>query len=148
MPSTYKQAWKTKKKNKDVEIKFDNLELVSLKLKPKEKEVARKKYLGVVNYYDPLSSFLNILAGREKSKTIDGRRMYSMVVESTNNADSLEIKKIIIADYENIWADHKRNDLKYIEIYQQNSDICCNSYVLPMYLKIKFKGLVFKLTKI
>ena len=45
----------------------------------------------------------------------------------------------------NIWSDHKRKDLEHIEIIQQSNGII---EVLPMIIKIKFKGLTFKLKKI
>ena len=58
---------------------------------------------------DPLSSFLNLLSNK-KSKTIDGRRIYTMQESGsiTDNSDRI----IITIGLQNIWADHKRNDLK------------------------------------
>ena len=54
-------------------------------------------------------------------------------------------KKILIEDYVNIWADHKKNDLEYIEIKQEYSE---GTFSMPEVMKIKFKGLLYKLRKI
>ena len=50
--------------------------------------------------------------------------------------------KIIIEKYQNLWADHKRNDLEFIEIFAKDKD------GLPQKINIKFKGSVFSLIKI
>ena len=123
----------------------DNGELINLEVSPKEKESPRVQYLGIRDYIDPLSSFLNILLGKKESKTIDGRRIYSMVINEHNTKTDKEIKKISIENYINIWADHKRNDLKYIEIIQGLEGAVVK---MPSVVKIKFKSFVFKLTKI
>ena len=54
-------------------------------------------------------------------------------------------KKILIKKYKNIWADHSRNDLEYI-YFEQKKQI--KKELFPDNIKIKNKGLVFKLTKI
>ena len=145
MPFKYKQIWITKKKKREVEIIFNNGSITELKTLPYEKERLRIEYIGIENYFDPLSSFLNILIGKERSKTIDGRRVYSMVVEKKENHESAEIKKILIKNYINIWADHKRNDLQYIETNQEYSKEILS---MPKIIKFKFKGLLYKLKKI
>ena len=85
------------------------------------------------------------MTGKEKSKTIDGRRIYSMVVKKQNGYEIGETKKILIEDYVNIWADHKRNDLEYVEIKQEHRE---GSFSMPEFIKIKFKGLLYKLRRI
>ena len=145
MPLKYKQFWLTKNKRREVEITFNNRSITGLEIFPQEKEHARVEYDEIENYFDPLSSFLNILTGRGKSKTIDGRRIYSMVVEKQNGHETRETKKILIEDYVNIWADHKRNDLEHIEIKQEYGD---GAFSMPEAIKIKFKGLLYKLRKI
>ena len=144
-PLKYKQFWLTKKKKREVKITFNNGSLTELKILPNEEEHARIKYIGINNHFDPLSSFANILMGKMKSKTIDGRRIYSMAVEEQDNYEKLKIKKILIEDYINIWADHKKNDLEYIEITQSNGQ---EGFSMPEAMKIKFKGLLYKLRKI
>ena len=119
MPLKYKQFWLTKNKRREVEITFNNRSIIGLAIFPHEKEHARVEYAEIENHFDPLSSFLNILIGKEKSKTIDGRRVYSMVVKKQDGYETGETKKILIEDYVNIWADHKRNDLEYVEIKQE-----------------------------
>jgi hypothetical protein len=128
-----------------VEITFDNHSIIGLEIIPREKERARVEYAKIENHFDPLSSFLNILTGKEKSKTIDGRRVYSMVVEKQNDYEAKGTKKILIEDYVNIWADHKRNDLEYVEIKQEYGE---GVFSMPGVIKIKFKGLLYKLRRI
>ena len=91
----------------------------------------------MLNYTDPLSSFLNIIINRSSSKTIDGRRAYTLKYN-----EDLNKNKILIENYNNIWADHKRNDLDYIEIYKHKE-----VSLLPHKVKIKFKNILFVLTK-
>jgi hypothetical protein len=45
----------------------------------------------------------------------------------------------------NIWADHKRNDLEYVEIKQEGGG---EAFSMPEVIKIKFKGLLYKLRRI
>ena len=79
IPLRYKQAWKTKKKTREVEILFDKKMVSALNLSPKESELPRIEYLKIQGLVDPLSSFLNILtSGTNNYKTIDGRRLYKM----------------------------------------------------------------------
>ena len=145
IPLKYKQFWLTKNKRREVEITFNNRSIIGLEIFPHEKERARVEYAEIENHFDPLSSFLNILIGKEKSKTIDGRRIYSMVVEKQDGYETRETKKILIEDYVNIWADHKRNDLEYVEIKQEYSE---GVFSMPEVIKIKFKGLLYKLRRI
>ena len=144
-PTEYKQNWITNNKEKKVRIAFNNNSLVELLLFPKEKERPRIQYIGVKNFLDPLSSFLNLLMGKNQSKTIDGRRTYLLVVDENYEKDGSKIKKVLIKNYINIWSDHKRKDLEHIEIIQKSNEIV---EVLPIIIKIKFKGLTFKLKKI
>ena len=60
-PVEYKQNWFTKKKKRNVNIVFKNSSLFELLLFPEEKESPRIQYIGVKNFLDPLSSFLNLL---------------------------------------------------------------------------------------
>ena len=145
MPLKYKQFWLTKDRRREVEIIFNNRSIIGLEIFPREKEHTRVEYTEIENHYDPLSSFLNVLIGRKESKTIDGRRIYSMVVKKQDSHETGETKKILIEDYVNIWADHKRNDLEYIEIKQQDSG---RGFLMPEVIKVKFKGLLYKLRKI
>ena len=88
-------------------------------------------------YHDPITSFINILNGSDEVKTIDGRRIYTLKKKWDNN-DSIVLK---IEDYINIWADHKRNDLKKIEFFIEDA-------LLPYKILIHFKERVFKLERI
>ena len=69
-----------------------------------------------------------------------------MSLESNKTDTNIILTKIFITDYLNIWADHKRNDLKYIIIKQPF--LKKEDKFFPNSIKIKHKGLVFKLTKI
>ena len=136
LPLKYKHVWKTKKKERVVELLFEKGRIKKIYQMPTEKERPRISLMEIEGFLDPLSSFLIILNGGKKVKTIDGRRTYTMVVSDE------ETKRVMIKKYKNIWADHNRKDFKYIEI--NNTD---NNF-MPDSLKIKFKGLVFSLSKI
>ena len=133
----YEQYWKTKKKTKVVSMTFNNY-LVELLQDPAEKELARINLNELYLYFDPITSFLNILNGNHEAKTIDGRRVYTLKKDVGVDKNKIILK---INDYENIWADHKRNDLKKIEFYVGDD-------FLPQKILIYFKERVFKLEKI
>ena len=133
----YTQYWKTKKKIKIVEMSFDNY-LINLVQKPTEKEESRINLFKLNQYFDPITSFINILDGSVEAKTIDGRRVY--IMERVDIGDSKNIN-ITIKDYKNIWADHKRNDLKKIEFNLEEGSF------FPKTINIYFKKRVFKLKK-
>jgi len=135
--SSYSQDWQTRKKNKKIEIFFSNGKIKKLSQDPIEKEYSRIGLKSIEGYNDPICSLINILLGKKGSRTIDGRRVYKMQIEKING-NNLKIK---IENYKNIWADHKKNSLESIEIVK-------NENLLPSIIKIKFKGLVFKLSKI
>ena len=145
IPLNYKQFWLTKKKKRNIEIVFDNGLLTKIELFPEEKEHSRIEYIGIKNRLDPLSSFLNLLMDQDRSETIDGRRVYSMVVDKNKIVNDIRIKKVLIKNYINIWSDHKRNDLEYIEIDQELTNKIIS---MPSLVKIKFGGILFKLRKI
>ena len=132
----YKQFWKTNKKTKIVKMSFDNY-LIELKQEPIEEETARVNLENLYLYFDPITSFINILNGEDEAKTIDGRRIYRL--KKNEGAYGNIILKI--EDYTNIWADHKRNDLKKIEFFIEND-------FLPYEILIHFKERVFKLERI
>ena len=134
-PTRYIQNWKTSNKKKYVELKFKDNIVESITLDPKEVEFARIQYKNLEDYKDPLSSFISILLNQDQSYTIDGRRAYLLFPSKENN-------KILVKEYVNIWADHKRNDLEYLEIYQDEKK------TLPEKIIIKFKGSLFYLKKI
>ena len=133
----YNQFWKTKKKEKVVKITYKNFKIEKIILSPNEKETQRIEYKKLKNYNDPLTSFLNILFNKKPSYTIDGRRAYLL-----NPIHKEKSIKISIEEYVNIWADHKRNDLKYIEIFLEEGQY------LPKKINIMFKGSIFSLKKI
>ena len=132
----YRQFWKTKKKTKIVTMLFDDY-LIELKQEPVELEIARVNLEGLYLYFDPITSFINILNGENEAKTIDGRRIYRF--KKNEDEDGNIILKI--EDYVNIWADHKRNDLKKIEFFIEDD-------FLPYEIHIHFKKRVFRLERI
>ena len=132
----YNQFWKTKKKTKIVKMSFDDY-LIELKQEPIEEEIARVDLEELYLYFDPITSFINILNGENEAKTIDGRRIY--ILKKNEGEDGNIILKI--EDYVNIWADHKRNDLKKIEFFIEGD-------LLPYEILIYFKERVFKLERI
>ena len=132
----YKQFWKTNKKTKIVKMLFDDY-LIQLKQEPVEEEIARVTLDDLYLYFDPITSFINILNGENEAKTIDGRRIY--ILKKNEGEDGNIILKI--EDYVNIWADHKRNDLKKIEFFIEDD-------FLPYKILIHFKERIFKLERI
>ncbi len=132
VPKKYIQEWKTKNKERNISIIFENNKIDDLKIQPEEKEAARINFLELEGYSDPLTSFLNIFLNNFNSKTIDGRRVYLL---SPNKNDNYT--KVLIKNYVNIWADHNKNDLEYLEIYQNSNEN------LPYKINIKFKGSIF-----
>ncbi len=132
----YKQFWKTKKKTKIVKMLFDDY-LIELKQEPIEEEKPRVNLEDLYLYFDPITSFINILNGENETKTIDGRRIYRL--KKNEGGDGNIVLKI--EDYINIWADHKRNDLKKIEFFIKND-------FLPHEILIHFKERVFKLERV
>ena len=132
----YKQFWKTKKKTKIVKMSFDDY-LIELKQDPTEKEVARVNLEDLYLYFDPITSFINILNGENEAKTIDGRRIYRLKKKEGEDGNIV----LKIEDYVNIWADHKRNDLKKIEFFIEDD-------LLPYEILVHFKERVFKLERI
>lgn len=144
--SKYKQSWKTKRKKRTVEILFKNKSVYYLSLNPKEKAPYRIDYVAKKDLIDPLSSFINILMNNYNNfTTIDGRRLYKMIVDDEKLINNSSVKKILITNYSNIWANHNKNDLKLIEV---EHIFPYENKILPDKIKINHKGLVFKLTKI
>ena len=137
IPEQYTQKWKTKNKQRNIDLIFEKNKIVDLKIQPKEKELKRINFLELVDYKDPLTSFLNIFLNNLDSKTIDGRRIYVLSPNKNN-----DYTKVLIKNYINIWADHNKNDLEYLEIFQNSEEY------LPYKINIKFKGSVFVIKKL
>ena len=76
IPNKYIQKWKTKKKQRNINLIFEKNKIIDLNIQPEEKEVERINFLELEGYSDPLTSFLNIFLNNLDSKTIDGRRIY------------------------------------------------------------------------
>jgi len=133
----YNQFWKTKKKEGRVEITYKNMGIEKIVITPKEKELPRIDLKKLRNYNDPITSFLNIIFNQGPVYTIDGRRTYLLYPIKKEG-----FSKILIEEYKNIWADHKRNDLEYLEIFMKKGE------VLPDQIKVMFKGSIFTLKKI
>ena len=79
-------------------MKYDTIDgldkkISKLNLYPKEKELPRFNYYKLVNYKDPLTSFLDILINKNPSKTIDGRRAYILSPDLDNFNTAVSIKK-------------------------------------------------------
>lgn len=137
VPLKYTQIWTTKKKDRNIEISFFDHKIDKLILFPLEKEVPRIEYKKLKGFSDPLTSFLNVILHNVPSYTIDGRRSYLLFPKEIKN-----YQKVFIQEYTNIWADHKRKDLEFLEIYKKEKNL------LPEKIIIKFKGSTFSLNKI
>ena len=110
---------------------------------PVENEQPRIDFMRLEDYNDPITSFVSILTGNTKTQTIDGRRVYSMNVSSSKAVEKGVYKKIIINNYKNIWADHKRKNLKYIEVVQGAGTLSADP---PLLIKIKLNAFSVTLT--
>ena len=69
--------------------------------------------------------------------TIDGRRAYLLSPMKKNNSIF-----VLVKNYKNLWADHKRNDLEYIEFIKEDG------FLFPKNINIMFKGGVFSLNRV
>ena len=144
IPEKYNQSWKTKKKNSEINIFFENGIINSFKMLPVESEQPRIDFMRLEDYNDPITSFVSILTGNTKTQTIDGRRVYSMNLSDSRAVEKGVYKKIIINNYKNIWADHKRKNLKYIEVVQGSDLLSANP---PLLIKIKLSAFSVTLTR-
>ena len=140
IPESYSHFWKTKKKEKEVKITFIKNKVFALEQQPRESEKQRIDIFKLKNFFDPLTSFINILNNKLSSDTIDGRRIYKMSTMKSLEKDN--VKTIYIENYINIWADHKRNDLEKIIFYNNK-----NSF-FPNKIEIYFKGNLFSIYKV
>ena len=120
-------------------ITFEKNKVSLLTQQPVEKELSRVNIELLQNYVDPLTSFIKLLSGISKSKTIDGRRIYILTLVEENKDKN--IKTYGIKEYINIWTDHKRKDLEKISIISKP-----NSYI-PEAIYIYFKRQVFRVLK-
>lgn len=137
LPSAYNQLWKTKKKERDVSIVFGEKGVKEIVIIPREKEVPRFDYQYLHKHVDPISSFLQIIYSGVNTLTIDGRRAYLLSPMKKNNSIF-----VLVKNYKNLWADHKRNDLEYIEFIKEDG------FLFPKNINIMFKGGVFSLNRV
>ncbi len=135
-PTKYNHFWKTKKTTKKMNLVFKDEKLITLNQTPVEKERLRTNVFDIQKNKDPLSSFLQIVRGEKNSFVIDGRRTYKMSVFYDN-----ETKKntVMVLDYFNLWADHKRSDFEKIMFEKKDSEF------LPTKIDIFFDKKVFSL---
>ena len=135
-PQNYKHSWKTNKANKKMLLFFNNNKLESLNQKPVEKNKLRLNIFKIKQVKDPLTSFLQILFGAEKSLVVDGRRFYTMNALYNKSTQQIVVN---LTNYSNLWADHKRNKFEKITFKKNNNNF------LPYEMFIYFDGRVFKL---
>ena len=115
---------------------FSDNKLISLEQKPVEKEFLRTDIFDIKKTKDPLTSFLQIIRGEKSSLVLDGRRLYTMNVVNNTNANQVIIE---VAEYFNLWADHKRSKFEKI-IFEKN-----NEGLLPSKILIYFDKRIFSL---
>tara|TARA_Y100000996_G_scaffold201521_1_gene158016 strand:- start:205 stop:876 length:672 start_codon:yes stop_codon:yes gene_type:complete len=137
-PSKYSHKWKTNKTNKKMSLVFHKNKLKFLSQEPYEKEHLRVNVYNIEKTKDPITSFLQIIMGAETALVVDGRRLYEMNA-IYNNEDKQII--ILINNYLNLWADHKRSKFEKIIFEKENGEM------LPHAIDIHFDGRVFKLVK-
>ena len=135
-PHNYNHVWKTNKAEKIINLRFENNMLSSLNQTPNEKEKLRRDVFNIKQTKDPLSSFLEIIMGKNSSLVVDGRRTYTM----NSKFNKKENRTIInISDYFNLWADHKRSKFEQISFEKKDGAL------LPIKININFDGRVFRL---
>lgn len=132
----YNHNWKTNKVNKTMSLIFNNNKLDYLEQIPLEKEQLRFDIYKINEVKDPLSSFLQIIYGSDRSLVVDGRRLYMM-----NATHNKKVKKTIIdlTEYSNLWADHKKSDFEKITFERNDKEL------LPTTIFIYFDGRIFKI---
>jgi len=135
-PDIYNHVWKTNKTKKTMSLSFRNNMLSSLNQTPYEKEKLRIDVFNIKHTKDPLSSFLEIIMGENKSLVVDGRRTYTMNAKFIKKENKTLIN---ISNYSNLWADHNRSKFEQISFEKKNGAL------LPIKINIHFDGRVFKL---
>ena len=136
IPKKYKHFWQTKKTIKNMELRFGEDRLISLKQKPAEEETIRLNVFDVKYTNDPLTAFQKIMMGEKNALVVDGRRLYTMMARPNENKNQTTIE---IINYHNLWADHKRNKFEKIIFEKKITEI------LPYKMLIYFDGKIFKL---
>ena len=136
IPKKYKHFWQTKKTIKNMELRFGENKLISLKHKPTEQETIRLHVFDVQYTNDPLTAFQKIMMGEKSALVVDGRRLYTMMARYNENNTQATIE---IVNYYNLWADHKRNKFEKI-IFEKKAE-----EILPFKMLIFFNGRVFRL---
>ena len=136
IPKKYRHFWQTKKAIKNMELRFGEDKLISLKQKPAEEETIRRSVFGVQYTHDPLTAFQKIMMGEKSALVVDGRRLYTMMARPDENNNKTTIE---IVNYYNLWADHKRNKFEKIIFEKKITEI------LPHKMLIYFDGKIFKL---
>ena len=79
----YSAIWKTKKKNKFVNIGFDKGRVVSFSMGPEKRRKPRIDFLNLNNTTDPITASLELIMlddGRLINNVFDGRRTYNLSV--------------------------------------------------------------------
>ena len=117
---------------------FDKERLRSLNQSPVEKELIRINVFNIDQTKDPLTSFLQIVMGMDRSLVIDGRRLYEM---NANYNEDTKQTTVELTNYLNLWADHKRSKFEKIAFEKNDKDF------LPSKIFIYFDRRVFKLQK-
>ncbi len=136
VPKKYTHLWTTKKKQKKMNLVFDERKLKTLEQDPAENEEIRLNIFEVQHTNDPLTSFLKIMMGEKKALVVDGRRLYTMTSKMSENKEKSTIE---ISNYYNLWADHKRNKFEKI-IFEKKPKA-----FLPYKMFIYFDGKIFRI---
>jgi len=138
-PTKYTHLWKTSKAKRGVGLVFQNNKLKSLEQIPIEEEYLRVDVFNINKVKDPVTSFLQIVMGENKSLVVDGRRLYNMVAFFKEDVNQTTIE---LSGYLNLWADHKRTKFEKIAFEKKVGGF------LPSKILIYFDKKVFKLEEI
>ena len=152
-PKKYENIWKTRKKEKLIEINFTKNKIGGLKIIPKQDISPFINFYKLRQPIDPVSAALDLIINNDKriiKNVFDGRRVYELSVtkkklkKTKHNIGILNQKhyELNITNYKNVWKDHNKTDLKKVEIVTGEIR---GGLILPLNFKIRNKRLIFKI---
>lgn len=158
----YTQTWKTRKKDRYIEVVLENNKVFSFIIMPKQTRPPFINFYDLIIVTDPIAAALELIINNDKNLKInndkkivknvfDGRRIYDLSLKNKRAQTTYLNEKIVehsdkydldILNYKNIWKDHNKTDLKKVEVL---SGMIEEDLIIPLDFIIYNKGLVFKI---
>ena len=150
----YTQTWKTRKKDRFIEVILENNMIVSFIISPEQNKPPFINFYDLVIVTDPIAAALELIINNDKKilkDVFDGRRIYDLSLKNKRGQTTFLKERSVphankydleILNYKNIWKDHNKTDLKKVEIL---SGMIEEGLILPLNFIIYNKGLVFKI---